>query len=258
MSEKKVVFITAAAGSMGESQARLFSNNGYKVFLTDIDEEKLINLSNELKKTNSDVSYSILDVRYEESWTKSMDLCMNVFNSLDVLCNNAGSNFRTGFENQTLEMWDNIISIGLTGVFLGIKTAVEKMKINGGVIINLGSLATKSSSESSPGYSAQKMGLVGLTKSAAIAFSKYNIRCNLVSPGHVDTPFIRSNNDYSPNDWTTSIDNPENYNKRLKTIPLGRFLNSDDIANTILFLSSENASMITGENILIDGGTSLV
>ena len=258
MPEKKIVFITAAAGSMGESQARLFSSNGYKVFLTDINEEKLKMLSNDLKETNSDVSHSVLDVRSEKSWKKSVDLCIKKFNSLDVLCNNAGSNYRTGFENQTLEMWENIISIGLTGVFLGIKHTVEKMKLKGGVIINLGSLATKSSSESSPGYSAQKMGLVGLTKSAAIAFAKYKIRCNLVSPGHVDTPFIRLNNDYSPNDWTTSIDNPENYKKRLNSIPLGRFLNSDDVAKTILFLSSENASMITGENILVDGGTSLV
>ena len=102
------------------------------------------------------------------------------------------------------------------------------------------------------------MGLIGLTKSTALAYAKYGIRCNVVSPGHVDTPFIRSDKTYSPNDWSTSIDNPENYNKRLSNIPLGRFLNPDDIAKTVFFLCSDQAEMITGENFVIDGGSSLV
>lgn len=253
----KVVFITAAAGAMGKSQAKLFAKNNYKVFLTDVDKKKLEKVHSELKSLYSNISSSYLDVRSEKLWKKCVDKCVSEFGYIDVLCNNAGANYRTGFDNQTFEMWEKIISIGLSGSFLGIKSVIETMKDKGGVIINLGSLATINSSDSSPGYSAQKMGLIGLTKSTALAYSKYKIRCNIVSPGHVDTPFIRSNNKYSPNDWSTSIDNPENYQKRLNNIPLGRLLSPDDISKTVLFLCSDNATMITGENILVDGGTAL-
>ena len=84
-----------------------------------------------------------------------------------------------------------------------------------------------------------------------------NIRCVLVSPGHVDTPFIRANNPYSPNDASTSIDNPENYERRLRATPLGRLQTPEDIAKTMLFVVSDDASMITGSMITVDGGAAL-
>ena len=161
---KKVIFITAAAGAMGSSQAQIFSKHGYKIFLTDIDKKKLISLEKKLKIQNSEVSFSLLDVKSESSWKNSVSKCIKEFGQIDILCNNAGANYRTGFDDQTLEMWNNIINIGLTGSFLGIKSTVDFMKKKGGVIINLGSLATLKSSESSPGDSSQKMGLIYQTK----------------------------------------------------------------------------------------------
>jgi NAD(P)-dependent dehydrogenase (short-subunit alcohol dehydrogenase family) len=258
MSNEKVVFITASAGAIGEAQARLFSSNGYKVYLTDLNEKSVGIISKDINLNGGKTSFSKLDVTHENEWKKNLENCMKKFNRIDVLCNNAGSNFRTGFENQSFEMWNKIISIGLSGTFLGIKNVTKYMKERGGVIINLGSLASVNSSDSSPGYSAQKMGLLGLTRSAALAYAKYKIRCVMVSPGHVDTPFVRSNNEYSPNDWSTSIDNPLNYKKRLDQIPLGRFLLGPDIAKLFLFLASDDAEMITGNNILLDGGTSII
>jgi NAD(P)-dependent dehydrogenase (short-subunit alcohol dehydrogenase family) len=102
-----------------------------------------------------------------------------------------------------------------------------------------------------------KTGLVGLTRSAAASYARDNIRCVLVSPGHVDTPFIRGNNPYSPNDASTSIDNPENYARRLESTPLGRLQTAEDIAKTILFVVSDDAEMITGSMITVDGGAAL-
>ena len=125
---KKVIFITAAAGAMGSSQAQIFSKNGYKIFLTDIDKKKLISLEKKLKIQNSEVSFSLLDVRSESSWKNSVSKCIKEFGQIDILCNNAGANYRTGFDDQTLEMWKNIINIGLTGSFLGIKSTVDFMK----------------------------------------------------------------------------------------------------------------------------------
>jgi NAD(P)-dependent dehydrogenase (short-subunit alcohol dehydrogenase family) len=101
------------------------------------------------------------------------------------------------------------------------------------------------------------MGLVGLTRSAAATYAKENIRCVLVSPGHVDTPFIRENNPYSPNDARTSIDNPDNYERRRRATPLGRLQTGEDIARAFLFVVSDDAAMVTGSMLTVDGGSAL-
>ena len=98
---------------------------------------------------------------------------------------------------------------------------------------------------------------MGLTRSTAAAFAQDNIRCVLISPGHVDTNFIRSDNPYSPNDWKTSIDNPDNYEARRKGTPLGRLCTPEDVANAFLFAASDEASMITGSMITVDGGAGI-
>jgi NAD(P)-dependent dehydrogenase (short-subunit alcohol dehydrogenase family) len=96
-----------------------------------------------------------------------------------------------------------------------------------------------------------------LTRAAAVAYAEDNIRCNLVSPGHVDTPFIRRSTAYSPNDWSTSIDNPDNLNARLARTPMKRLVQPEEVAYAFLFLASDEAGMVTGTNLRVDGGASL-
>jgi 2,3-dihydro-2,3-dihydroxybenzoate dehydrogenase len=129
-------------------------------------------------------------------------------------------------------------------------------RAGGGVILNMGSIAS-SRCGTNPGYAASKVGMVGLTNSTAAAYASEGIRCNMVSPGHVDTPFIRESNPHSPNDWSTTINNPENYERRVKATPMGRLVMPDEIAFAFLFLASDEASMITGANLKVDGGASL-
>ena len=130
-------------------------------------------------------------------------------------------------------------------------------RAGGGVIVNLGSLASVRAGGGSPAYGASKTGLVALTRSTAVAYARDGIRCVLVSPGHVDTPFIRADTPYSPNDQSTSIDNPENYQRRLNATPLGRLVTPDEVARTVLFAVSDDAAMLTGSQILVDGGAAL-
>ena len=104
---------------------------------------------------------------------------------------------------------------------------------------------------------AAKTGLVGLTRSTAAAFARENIRCVLISPGHVDTPFLRANTAYSPNDERTSIDNPANYERRLAATPLGRLITPEDVARAVLFVVSDDGAMVTGSMLTIDGGAAL-
>ena len=129
-------------------------------------------------------------------------------------------------------------------------------RAGGGSIINMGSIASTRCG-TNPGYAASKVGMLGLTRSAAASYAKENIRCNLVSPGHVDTPFIRESHEHSPNDWSTSIKNPENYERRLKSTPMGKLVMPEEVAYAFLFLASDEASMVTGTNLQVDGGASL-
>jgi 2,3-dihydro-2,3-dihydroxybenzoate dehydrogenase len=99
--------------------------------------------------------------------------------------------------------------------------------------------------------------MLGLTKATAMSYAKEGIRCNLVSPGHVDTPFIRESNPHSPNDWSTTINNPENYDRRVQATPMGRLVMPEEIAYAFLFLASDEASVVTGTNLQVDGGASL-
>jgi NAD(P)-dependent dehydrogenase (short-subunit alcohol dehydrogenase family) len=130
-------------------------------------------------------------------------------------------------------------------------------RAGGGVIVNLGSLASIRPGGNSPAYASAKMGLVGLTRATAAAYARDGIRCVLVSPGHVDTPFIRADAPYSPNDARTSVDNPANYQRRLAATPLGRLQTPDDIARACLFVVSDDAAMITGSMLTVDGGAAL-
>ena len=256
--EGKVALVTGGGGGMGGAQARLFASEGARVCVTDLFLEKAQAVVDDIEKAGGKAVAVKHEVVSSSDWTEAVAVAERELGPVSILCNNAGANFRVSFDEQTEEQYRIIIDSMLMGSFLGIKACVPSMrKAGGGVIINLGSLASIRPGGGSPGYAVGKMGLVGLTRSAALSYAKENIRCVIISPGHVDTPFIRGNNTYSPNDASTSIDNPENYERRLKATPLGRFQMPDDIAKAVLFAVSDDAAMITGTMITVDGGASL-
>ncbi|MDP6451965.1 MAG: glucose 1-dehydrogenase [SAR202 cluster bacterium] len=254
----QVALITGAASGMAAAQARLFASEGAAVCVADINEVGGRQVASEIIEGGGKAIFASLDVTDASQWAEVVSATEREFGSLTALCNNAGANFRVSFDDQTEEMWHTVMNIGLTGAFLGIKAAVPAMRrAGGGAIVNMGSLASTRSGGGSPAYGASKMGMVGLTQSAAKSYASDGIRCNMVSPGHVDTPFIRQNNAHSPNDWSTTIDNPDNYQRRLDATPLGRFQTPEDIAKAFLFLASDDASMITGVNLKVDGGAGM-
>lgn len=243
---------------MGGAQAKLFATEGAAVCAADLNPGAGETVAEAIKAAGGRAIAVQLDVRQADGWAAAVKETEAAFGPVSVLCNNAGANFRVGFDEQTEEQWHAIIEIGLTGAFLGIKAVVPSMRRAGsGVIVNMGSLASVRPGGGSPAYAAQKMGMVGLTRSAAHSYAKDNIRCVIISPGHVDTPFIRGNNPHSPNDWSTSIDNPENFQRRLSSTPLGRLQTPEDIANAFLFAATDEAAMITGSMITVDGGAGM-
>jgi 3alpha(or 20beta)-hydroxysteroid dehydrogenase len=256
--EGRVAVITGGGGAMGGAQARLFASEGAAVCVADLFLEKAEAVAADIASTGSRARGVQLDVRDASAWAAAVDATETAFGPVSILCNNAGANFRVGFDEQTEEMWNMLIGTMLTGPFLGIKAVVPSMRRGGrGVIVNLGSLASIRPGGGSPGYAAAKMGLVGLTRSTALSYAPDNIRCVLVSPGHVDTPFIRADNPYSPNTSKTSIDNPENYERRRRATPLGRLQTPEDVARAVLFVVSDDATMVTGSMLTVDGGAAL-
>ncbi len=253
----KVAIITGGAGGMGRAQALLFAREGAQVCIADINDEKGQAVLAELKSQGLSGLFQHMDVTRSTDWQQTVQHTEEAFGPVSVLCNIAGSNIRHGFDEQTEEAWHFIVQTALTGAFLGIKAVVPSMRRHGsGSIINVGSLAT-SQAGGNPAYAASKVGMHGLTVSTARSFAQEQIRCNIVSPGHVDTPFLRDNAPHSPNDDSTSIDRPENYQSRLDATPMGRLVQPEDIAQAFLFLASDEAAMITGAHLKVDGGAGL-
>jgi len=253
--EGKVALVTGGGGAIGGAQARLFAAEGAAVAVADLYLEK----AEEVARQVGDQALGVeLDVRRSDHWFAAVEATEKAFGPVGVLCNNAGANIRVGFDDQTEEMWHLIVDTILTGSFLGTKAVIPSMrKAGGGVIVNLGSLASIRPGGGSPAYGSAKMGLVGLTRATAATYARDNIRCVIVSPGHVDTPFIRADMPYSPNDERTSIDNPENYQRRLRATPMGRLVTADDVARAVLFAVSDEAAMISGSMLTVDGGAAL-
>lgn len=254
----QVALITGGGGAIGGAQGRLFAREGAAVVLADLMPEKAERLAGEIRDAGGRATGIGLDVRSAAQWASAVRAAESAHGPLTILCNNAGANVRVGFEDQTEAQWHLILDTILTGSFLGIQAAVPSMRRAGrGVIVNLGSLASIRPGRGSPAYAAAKTGLVALTRSAAATFARDRVRCVLVSPGHVDTPFIRDDAAYSPNDASTSIANPENYSRRLDATPLGRLQTPQDVAGVCLFAVSEDAAMVTGSMITVDGGAAL-
>jgi 3alpha(or 20beta)-hydroxysteroid dehydrogenase len=253
-----VAVIRGGGGGLGGAQARLFAREGAAVCVADLFADKARDVAAEVTAAGGQALAVRLDVRRAEEWQAAVAATEQAFGPVSILCNNAGANYRVSFDEQTEEMWEAIVGTILTGSFLGTRAVIPAMRrAGGGVIVNLGSLASIRPGGGSPGYAAAKMGLVGLTRSTAASYARDHIRCVLVSPGHVDTPFLRADNPYSPNTERTSIDNPENYQRRLSATPLGRLQTPDDIAQAFLFVVSDDAAMVTGSMLTVDGGAGL-
>ena len=253
----KVALITGGGSGMGRAQCKLFAAEGEAVCVADIDEAAGAKTVEEITEAGGRALLTPLNVTEADQWASAVAAAEATFGKLTTLCNIAGANFRVSFDDQTEEMWHIIMEVSLTGAFLGIKAGVPAMRRAGnGAIINIGSIATTRAGMN-PGYSTTKVGILGLTRATAVAYAKDGIRCNLVSPGHVDTPFIRRSSTYSPNDWSTSIDNPDNLNARVSRTPMGRLVQPEEIAYAFLFLASDEAGMVTGTNLRVDGGASL-
>ena len=244
--QNKVAIVTGAAGGMGESIARLFAQEGAQVLATDIQFEKMNAWVQEARKQNLPIECLRHDVTSEADWQNVVERAAALFGKIDILINDAGvyQPMETT-EASSLERWNRILAINLTSAFLGAKAALPYLKKAGkGAIVNISSIAGMVGGNGAP-YSASKAGMRLLTKDQAIEFAPFNIRVNSIHPGGVMTPMVEP---LLPPD-------PAALDAMMKAMcPLGRIGEAIEIANGALFLASDEASYVTGSELIIDGG----
>ena len=242
--EGKVALISGGARGMGAAEARLFAGEGAKVVIGDLLEEEGRQTEAQINEAGGECLFIRLDVTSESNWQDVVATTVARFGKLDILVNNAGI-FRTERVEDTSEQsWDQVMDVNAKGVFLGTKAAIPEMrKVGGGSIINISSIAGLVGSPYSSAYNASKGAVRLLTKSTAIQYAKDGIRANSVHPGVIET------------EMTREVVNDEAFRQfRLVTNPIPRLGQPEDVAYGVLFLASDEASFMTGSELVIDGG----
>ena len=244
--EGKVALISGGARGQGAVEAKLFAQEGAKVVFGDILDESGKQVEAEIREAGGEAAYVHLDVTKEDDWRTAVNTAIDRYGKLDILVNNAGILIRKGIEDTTEEDWDRIMGVNAKGAFLGTKHSIPAMRqAGGGSIVNISSTAGLVASPSgSASYTASKGAVRLLTKSTAIQYAKEGIRCNSIHPGPIDTDMIRET-------FTDSAKLEE----RMQRLPMGRVGTADEIAYGVLYLASEEASFVTGSELVIDGGT---
>lgn len=238
----KVVLVTGAGAGIGRAFTRRLSGEGATVVATDVDES---GLEETVAEAGGAVTSQRLDVTDEENWKEVVDRVVREHGKLDVLINNAGIYIIAPTAETTLEMWDRLMSINVTGVFLGIKHASPPMVENGsGSIINMSSLAGLMGSPDHLLYGASKGAVRLMTKDAAVDLGPAGVRVNSIHPGYIATAMA----DYGAEAAEATVEDLG------AQYPLGRVGEPEDVANLALFLASDESAYITGTEMVIDGG----
>lgn len=243
--EGKVVIITGGAHGMGAEEARLFAREGAKVVIADIREEDARNVEAEIAEAGGEALVVMLDVSQEDQWGQAVAQTVATFGKLDILVNNAGIAGSAETDYGSTEAWDRLMDINAKGVFLGMKHAIPEMeKAGGGSIVNISSISGMvGQTYVHPGYNASKGAVRLVTKAAAVQNAKKGIRVNSVHPGSM-APMLTS----GPRGDGGSQE------ARMAAIPMGREGLSIEVANAVLFMASDEASYITGTELMVDGG----
>ncbi len=242
----KVALISGGARGQGAVEAAVFAREGAKVLFGDVRHEEGRKVEAAIRAEGGDAVYLHLDVASESDWQRAVQTAIERYGKLDILVNNAGIIIpRVPIEERTAEEWDRVMAINAKGVFLGTKHAIPAMRrAGGGSIVNISSVAgIGQSAHQEPAYAASKGAVRIFTKVTAAQHAKDRIRCNSVHPGPIDTEMIHS-----------AMSDPEVLKRRLQRVPLGRLGTVDEVVTVVLFLASDDASYVTGSEIVVDGG----
>jgi 3(or 17)beta-hydroxysteroid dehydrogenase len=242
--EGKVALVTGAASGLGAAAARMLAREGAKVAVTDRDADG----AREVAAAIGEAALALeLDVTDEAHWKAAVDATVAHFGGLDVLVNNAGIGVARDLESTTLDEWRLVHAVNLDGVFLGCREAMRVMKQRGGSIVNVSSVAGLIGVPGLVAYGSSKAAVRELSKSVALYGAKFGVRCNSIHPTFVLTPMVEA--------MMAFMGGPEKGRERLeRTIPQGKLGEPDDVAYLVLYLASDESKLMTGAELVIDGG----
>ena len=244
----KVAVVTGGAMGIGRATAIALANEGASVAVTDVDEEDCREVADEINKQGGEARCWTMDVTDEDRVKEVFGEVVEAYGGLDILVNNAGiAGADKPTHELTVEEWEKVMSVNVTGVFLCTKHAVPYLKDGGGSIINLSSIYGIVSARDLPPYHASKGAVRLMSKTDALLYGKDGIRVNSVHPGFIWTPLVE--------DYLAEQGDVEEGKKQLEGLhPIGRIGKPEEIAAPILFLASDESSFVTGAELVADGG----
>jgi len=243
--ENKVAVITGGGSGIGEATAILFAKNGAKVVVSDINELHGTAVAQKIKEEGSDAVFIKADVSIPADCELLVNKTLEKYGQLDIAFNNAGIGGESNpVADISIEGWNHIISVNLSSMFYCMKYEIAAMQKKGkGTIVNMSSILGSVGFANSAGYVSAKHGVIGLTQNAALEYCAKGIRINSVGPGFINTPLLTN----------AGID--DNVKKILvQAHPIGRLGESNEVAELVLWLSSDKASFVSGSYYPVDGG----
>jgi NAD(P)-dependent dehydrogenase (short-subunit alcohol dehydrogenase family) len=240
----KVALITGGASGMGQSEATIFAREGAKVVVSDVLEAEGRDTVANITKAGGQARFVKLDVTSEADWQEAVKGTLAGFGKLDVLVNNAGISGTFDPDTLSTAAWDTLMNVNAKGVFLGMKHAIPAMQRAGGAIVNISSISGFVGQDKiHMAYNASKGAVRLMTKSAAVQYARDGIRVNSVHPGFM--PPMRTSKASADPDWRARM---------LRAVPMKRDGRVEEVAYAVLFLASDEASYITGTELVVDGG----
>jgi meso-butanediol dehydrogenase/(S,S)-butanediol dehydrogenase/diacetyl reductase len=244
----RVAIVTAGGAGIGAATVRRFAAEGAAVVVADLSGTRAQAVTEEIKSAGGRAVFIKMDAADPEAIQATIKLAIDSYGRLDVMFNNAGMAEVALVHDTTLESWNRVMAVTLTSTFLGIKYSVPIMrKQGGGAIINTASISGMHGDYGMASYNAAKAGVINLTRAAALENAKHKIRINCVCPGGINTRVAQ----------VLGGDRAEEFRRTMGAIhPVGRMGEPEEIANTVTFLASDEATFITGAKIVVDGGVS--
>jgi NAD(P)-dependent dehydrogenase (short-subunit alcohol dehydrogenase family) len=245
MLKNKVVLVTGAASGIGRAIALVAAREGARLVLSDLDAHAGNETVQQVRAVGTEALFAESDAGKSDDAQALVDQAMTHYGRLDVACNNAGIGGASApLADYPLDAWAQVINVNLSGVFYGMRAQIPAMLLNGGgSIVNTASILGMVGMASAPAYTAAKHGVLGLTQSAAIAYSGQGVRINAVGPGFIHTPMVHA-----------LEDDPIVKAALIAAHPIGRLGLPEEVAELVVWLASTRASFVTGAYYPVDGG----